>query len=122
MSVVQGYSTSAQTQNALDGLRWVADYFVKCHHSDVAYTGQVRALSHCLTLVFTSVFPSKTTTTILGPRKNGTRGVQHSDCLTFAHLLSSAQWLMLFPVCERRFCQVRCKEASVAYSPIHAAT
>lgn len=38
----QGYSSSAQTQNALDGLRWVADYFVKCHHSDVAYTGQVR--------------------------------------------------------------------------------
>lgn len=50
MSVVQGYSTSAQTQNALDGLRWVADYFVKCHHSDVAYTGQVRAFSHCPTL------------------------------------------------------------------------
>lgn len=39
--VVQGYSASAQTQYALDGLRWVADYFVKCHHSDVAYTGQV---------------------------------------------------------------------------------
>ncbi|CAL8464164.1 g3699 [Coccomyxa elongata] len=36
-----GYSSSAQTQNALDGLRWVADYFVKCHHSDVAFTGQV---------------------------------------------------------------------------------
>ena len=91
MSVVQGYSTSAQTQNALDGLRWVADYFVKCHHSDVAYTGQVRALSHCLTLLFTSFFPLKTTTKIGGLRKGGTRGLQHSDWLTFVQFLSSAQ-------------------------------
>lgn len=39
--LVQGYSVSGQTQYAMDGLRWVADYFVKCHHKDVAYTGQV---------------------------------------------------------------------------------
>lgn len=38
---LQGYSSSAQTAAAADGLRWVADYFVKCHHSDVAYTAQV---------------------------------------------------------------------------------
>ncbi|CAL5226752.1 g9605 [Coccomyxa viridis] len=36
-----GYSSSAQTAYAADGLRWVADYFIKCHHSDVAYTAQV---------------------------------------------------------------------------------
>ena len=41
---LQGYSSSAQTAAAADGLRWVADYFVKCHHSDVAYTGQVYSL------------------------------------------------------------------------------
>jgi len=40
---MQGYSSSAQTEYAADGLRWVADYFVKCHHSDVAYTGQVNS-------------------------------------------------------------------------------
>jgi hypothetical protein len=68
-----------------------SDYFVKCHHSDVAYTGQVRALSHCLTLLFTSFFPLKTTTKIGGLRKGGTRGLQHSDWLTFVQFLSSAQ-------------------------------
>ena len=41
-AAVQGYSSAAQTQYALDGLKWVADYFVKCHHSDVAYTAQAR--------------------------------------------------------------------------------
>ena len=43
---VQGYSSSAQTEYAADGLRWVADYFVKCYHSDVAYTGQVQSMYH----------------------------------------------------------------------------
>ena len=45
---MQGYSSSAQTEYAADGLRWVADYFVKCHHSDVAYTGQVNSVLTCL--------------------------------------------------------------------------
>ena len=38
---MQGYNTAGQTQYALDSLRWIADYFVENHHSDLAFTGQI---------------------------------------------------------------------------------
>lgn len=32
---------AGQTPHAQDSLRWIADYLVKSHHSDWAYTAQV---------------------------------------------------------------------------------
>ena len=39
--LLKGYAAAAQTEAALDSLRWIADYFVKNHHSDLAFTGQI---------------------------------------------------------------------------------
>ncbi|KAL3143651.1 hypothetical protein ABBQ38_002447 [Trebouxia sp. C0009 RCD-2024] len=36
-----GYTAAGQTEAALDSLRWIADYFVKNHHGDLAFTGQI---------------------------------------------------------------------------------
>ena len=38
---LQGYAAAGQTEAALDSLRWIADYFVKNHHGDLAFTGQI---------------------------------------------------------------------------------
>ena len=38
---MQAYAAAGQTQYAMSNLRWVADYFVKCHYSDVLFAGQV---------------------------------------------------------------------------------
>ncbi|KAK9844541.1 hypothetical protein WJX74_003790 [Apatococcus lobatus] len=35
------YAAAGQTDYAMSNLRWVADYFVKCHYSDVLFAGQV---------------------------------------------------------------------------------
>lgn len=37
----QGYVNSGNQDFMLDNLRWIADYFVKCHHSPQAFTAQV---------------------------------------------------------------------------------
>lgn len=39
--IMQGYNDAGQTEYALDSLRWIADYFVKNHHADLAFTGQI---------------------------------------------------------------------------------
>ena len=39
--LLQGYAAAGQTDAALDSLRWIADYFVKNHHGDLAFTGQI---------------------------------------------------------------------------------
>ncbi len=63
----QGYSSSAQTEAAADGLRWVADYFVKCHHSDVAYTGQVQRLHTGNPLTATSLTAARALSFVILP-------------------------------------------------------
>ena len=37
----QGYSLSAQTPYALDNLRWIGNYIMKLHYSDVEFCAQV---------------------------------------------------------------------------------
>lgn len=41
LELLQGYINSGNQEFMLDNLRWIADYFVKCHHADLAFTGQV---------------------------------------------------------------------------------
>lgn len=38
---LQGFINSGNQDFMLDNLRWIADYFVKCHYSPEAFTGQV---------------------------------------------------------------------------------
>ena len=37
----QGYNQAGQTAYAMDSLRWIADYFVKNHHSPLAFTAHI---------------------------------------------------------------------------------
>ena len=37
----QGYNQAGQTSYAMDSLRWIADYFVKNHHSPLAFTAHI---------------------------------------------------------------------------------
>ena len=37
----QGYLNAGTQAYLLDSLRWIADYFVECHHADLAFTAQV---------------------------------------------------------------------------------
>lgn len=39
--LAQGYVSSGNQDFMLKSLRWIADYFVKCHNADLAFTGQV---------------------------------------------------------------------------------
>ena len=39
---VQGYASSAQTPYALDNMRWIGDYIMKLHYSDVEFCAQAR--------------------------------------------------------------------------------
>ena len=45
---MQGYAQSAQTPYALDNLRWVGDYIMKLHYSDVEFCAQARATNRML--------------------------------------------------------------------------
>ena len=38
---IQGYNKAGQTAYAMDSLRWIADYFVKNHHSALAFTAHI---------------------------------------------------------------------------------
>ena len=38
---LQGYTNADTQAYLLDSLRWIADYFVECHHADLAFTAQV---------------------------------------------------------------------------------
>jgi hypothetical protein len=38
---VQGFINSGNQDYMLDNLRWIADYFVKCHYAPEVFTGQV---------------------------------------------------------------------------------
>ena len=39
---MQGYASSAQTPYALDNMRWIGDYIMKLHYSDVEFCAQAR--------------------------------------------------------------------------------
>ena len=36
----QGFANSGETDNALTALQWFCDFFIKCHHADLAFTAQ----------------------------------------------------------------------------------
>ena len=38
---MQGFVNSGNQDYMLDNLRWIADFFIKCHHDDLAFTAGV---------------------------------------------------------------------------------
>ena len=55
---MQGYASSAQTPYALDNLRWVGDYIMKLHYSDVEFCAQARRHPHAAVHAKQQFWPS----------------------------------------------------------------